>query len=288
MHLIRAHFKERLAEDFMTELFMMITLYSFLTVFIKAYVVGTHLNCPKSRQFKSVPTCFDKGKDTNTWAVTWRLWNPLNVHLIGVCAVIKLNTLFHLWPYLFSLLNKFIDLGDDDDDDLVFYVLSTLFKLYQDNGMVIIKKSVQKRNVQSWAEFCLQQDSNLWPCDPKLEVLITLSPRCLVYGRSEKQQCWLNGNQCRPWLNRSSKGKKHRYYCSLATRPIYKYVCHFFFLLFFFSFIFYFLIQCLASLWVNFSSVVISEIYCRIRNPDHIIYRLAKELNKPKYIYVYF
>ena len=48
---------------------------------------------------------------------------------------------------------------------------------------------------------------------------------------------------------------------SLATRPIYKYVCHFFFLLFFFSFIFYFLIQCLASLWVNFSSVVVSEIY---------------------------
>ena len=50
---------------------------------------------------------------------------------------------------------------------------------------------------------------------------------------------------------------------SLATRPIYKYVCHFFFFFyfFFFSFIFYFLIQCLASLWVNFSSVVVSEIY---------------------------
>ena len=47
---------------------------------------------------------------------------------------------------------------------------------------------------------------------------------------------------------------------SLATRPIYKYVCHFLFI--FFSFIFYFLIQCLASLWVNLSSVVVSEAYC--------------------------
>ena len=71
---------------------------------------------------------------------------------------------------------------------------------------------------------------------------------------------------------------------SLASRTIYKYVCHFLFTYyFFFSFTFYFLIQCLASLWVNFSSVIVSEI-----NPDHIIYRLATELNKPKNIYVYF
>ena len=50
---------------------------------------------------------------------------------------------------------------------------------------------------------------------------------------------------------------------SLATRPIYKYVCHFLFThyYYYYSFIFYFLIQCLASLWVNFSSVVVSEIY---------------------------
>ena len=56
----------------------------------------------------------------------------------------------------------------------------------------------------------------------------------------------------------------HRQGLSLATRPIYKYVCHFLFTyyyFFFFSFTFYFLIQCLASLWVNFSSVVVSEIY---------------------------
>ena len=76
------------------------------------------------------------------------------------------------------------------------------------------------------------------------------------------------------------------YLHSLVTRPINKYVCHFLFTYYyFFSFTFYFLIQCLASLWVNFSSVVVSEIYW---NPDHIIYRLATELNKPKNIYVYF
>ena len=57
-----------------------------------------------------------------------------------------------------------------------------------------------------------------------------------------------------------------------------------------FSFIFYYLIQCLASQWMNFSSVVASEIYWhRLSNPDHIIYKLATELNKPKNIlYVYF
>ena len=58
---------------------------------------------------------------------------------------------------------------------------------------------------------------------------------------------------------------QNRVIVSLSTRPIYKYkyVCHFFvYLLFFFPFILYFLIQCLASLWVNFSSVVVSEIYC--------------------------
>ena len=56
------------------------------------------------------------------------------------------------------------------------------------------------------------------------------------------------------------------------------------YLLFFFSFIFYFLIQCLASLRVNFS-LWLSLKY--IRNPDHI-YRLATELNNnQKIIYIF-
>ena len=53
MHLIRPHFKEKLAKDFIKGLFMMLKQYSLLIVFIKAYVVGTHLNClDLLRQFK--------------------------------------------------------------------------------------------------------------------------------------------------------------------------------------------------------------------------------------------
>ena len=53
MYLIRAHFKERLADGFIIGLLMMLTQCLFLVVFIKAYVVCTHLNClDLSRQFK--------------------------------------------------------------------------------------------------------------------------------------------------------------------------------------------------------------------------------------------
>ena len=56
MHLIRVHFKE----DCTRGLFMMLMRCSFLIVFIKAYVVGNHLNClDKSRQFKCVPATYD-------------------------------------------------------------------------------------------------------------------------------------------------------------------------------------------------------------------------------------
>ena len=44
-----------------------------------------------------------------------------------------------------------------------------------------------------------------------------------------------------------------------------------------------FLIQSLACLWVNFSPVLVSEIF---RNPDHIIYRLAQSSISQK-IYMY-
>ena len=69
MYLIRAHFKERLADDFMKGLLMMLTQYLFLIVFIKAYAEGTHLNCIDAvctylnclnmlRQFKWVHTAY--------------------------------------------------------------------------------------------------------------------------------------------------------------------------------------------------------------------------------------
>ena len=55
-----------------------------LIFFIKAYVLGTHLNCiDKSMQFKWVPTTytFIKKKTKSTLAVIWRLWNCLTVRL---------------------------------------------------------------------------------------------------------------------------------------------------------------------------------------------------------------
>ena len=92
----------------------------------------------------------------------------------------------------------------------------------------------------------------------------------MLYDVFETYLISLN-SELKPWLIVRTPIKWTGMSCfcfsfSLATRPIYKYVCHFlftfffFFFFFFFSFTFYFLIQCLASLWVNFSSVVVSEI----------------------------
>ena len=54
--------------------------YDFL---IKAYVVGTHLNCiDKLMQFKWVPTTYVFVKvDKSTLAIIWRLQNYLTVRL---------------------------------------------------------------------------------------------------------------------------------------------------------------------------------------------------------------
>ena len=57
-----------------------------------------------------------------------------------------------------------------------FTSLSTLFKLYWDNGRMIMKGSVWWSFVQSWTEFRLQQDSNPGPCDPKSGAFITQPP----------------------------------------------------------------------------------------------------------------
>ena len=56
--------------------------------------------------------------------------------------------------------------------------LSTLLKLYQDNGRVIMKGSGQWSTVQSRVEFCLKWDLNLRPLDPKLRALTTGPPGC--------------------------------------------------------------------------------------------------------------
>ena len=65
MHLIRAYFKERLAEEFIRGFLMMLMRYLFLIVFIKAFGVATHLNC-----LNLLSICYNKEVDTNKWAVT--------------------------------------------------------------------------------------------------------------------------------------------------------------------------------------------------------------------------
>ena len=66
----------------------------FLIFFIIAYVVGTHLNCiDKSMQFKWVPTTYCLDKRIQKYAVcNLKITELLDCALIGVCAVIRSNT----------------------------------------------------------------------------------------------------------------------------------------------------------------------------------------------------
>ena len=93
MHLIWAHFEERLAEDFMRRLLMMLPRNLIVIDFIKAYTVGTHLNCLNLlRQFKWVPTIYafikSRYKYTGCIMKTTKL---LECAFRGVCAVIRSN-----------------------------------------------------------------------------------------------------------------------------------------------------------------------------------------------------
>ena len=55
IYLLKVHFKKRSAKDFLDDVYAIF----FLTFFIKAYVVSTHLNCiDKSMQFKLIPTTY--------------------------------------------------------------------------------------------------------------------------------------------------------------------------------------------------------------------------------------
>ena len=57
IYLLRVHFKKkRSVKDLFDDVY---AIFFFLIFFIKAYVVGTHLNCiDKSMQFKWVPTTY--------------------------------------------------------------------------------------------------------------------------------------------------------------------------------------------------------------------------------------
>ena len=70
----------------------------FLMFFIKAYVVGTHLNCiDKSMQFKWITTTYAFIKKyTGCYLKTTEL---LDCAVTGVSAIIKSNTVFNLRPY---------------------------------------------------------------------------------------------------------------------------------------------------------------------------------------------
>ena len=74
---------------------------------IKAYVVGTHLNCiDKLMQFKWVPTTFAFKKYTGCNLKTTEL---LDCALIGVCAVIRSNTVpVNLSPHV-KFLGRALD-----------------------------------------------------------------------------------------------------------------------------------------------------------------------------------
>ena len=72
-----------------------------LIFFIKAYVVGTHLNCiDKLMQFKWVPTTYAFTEvDKKYTDCNLKNTQLLACALIEVCEVIRLNTFFFLFPH---------------------------------------------------------------------------------------------------------------------------------------------------------------------------------------------
>ena len=99
--ILRVHFKRKESASVSSNDAYAIFLccFFFVILFIKAYVVGTHLNCiNKSMQFW-VPTTFAFKKYTGCNLKTIEL---LDCVLIGVCAVIRPNTVI-----FFSLCKMF-------------------------------------------------------------------------------------------------------------------------------------------------------------------------------------
>ena len=93
---VSAYLRVHLKIDQQRIYMMMFMRFFFLLIFfIKAYVVGTHLNCiNKSMQFKWVPTTYALNKEIDKKYTSCNLKTTelLNCGLIGVCAVIRLNT----------------------------------------------------------------------------------------------------------------------------------------------------------------------------------------------------
>ena len=87
--------KTRSANDLFNSAYAMFRFFYsfFLIFFLKAYVVGTHLNCiDKSMQFKWVPTTYAFIKKKTYTGCNLKTTELLDCALIGVCAVIRSNT----------------------------------------------------------------------------------------------------------------------------------------------------------------------------------------------------
>ena len=92
--ILRVHLKEkRSAKDSSNDDYaIFLCCFIFVIFFIKAYVLGIHLNCiDKSMQFKWVPTIFAFKTYTGCNLKTTEL---LDCALMVVCAVIRSNTVF--------------------------------------------------------------------------------------------------------------------------------------------------------------------------------------------------
>ena len=110
-----------------------------------------------------------------------------------------------------------------------FKSLSTLFKSYWAGGRMIMKGSVQRSAVQSWAELSLQQDSN--PRSLKSGVLTTHTqwPGWVKTNKKTKttniQNAWLLADS-RAWADQEYMQKKQ----SLTLVLLNKLRCHTYFL----------------------------------------------------------
>ena len=70
----------------------------FLIFFIKAYVVGTHLNCIDLCQMSTHNICLYKEVKKKYTGCNLKTTEFLVCALIGVCAVIRSNTVYIIMP----------------------------------------------------------------------------------------------------------------------------------------------------------------------------------------------
>ena len=70
---------------------MMIMRFSFLIFFMKAYIVGTHLNCVDAIQMSTHKVCLYKEVDEKYTGCNLKTTKLLDCALIAVCVVIRSN-----------------------------------------------------------------------------------------------------------------------------------------------------------------------------------------------------